>query len=228
MGKEYQEYIEQVLSQIHADEETKRRIRQSLTEHIEVLIEQYGSMAYKQLTPVHEMVAEFNDNLPPESQPNPPLYPYWVKRPGYRKISSKRIFNIPLYHITDGYNPETGKFEIAKGIIAIGPIALGGFAFGGLSCGILSFAGLGFGLVAALGGGAISGGVALGGAAIGGLFAMGGTAISAGMAIGGYASGHVAIGGEVIGDFIYNTQTGEGNVVEWFQVHLPQFVRFFQ
>lgn len=228
MERRFQVYIEQVLDQIHAEMEIKQQIRQSLTEHIEVLIEQYGSIAYQYLTPVNEVAAEFNDNLLADHPVYLPPRPYWAKRPGYRRISSKRIFNLPLYHITDGYNPITGEFEIAKGIIAIGPVAVGGLAIGGLSCGVLSFGGLGIGLLAALGGFAIAGAVAIGGMAIGGLCAMGGAAISAGLALGGFASGHVAIGGEAMGEYFYKTQTGEGNAVVWFQQHAPYFVKYFQ
>lgn len=230
MGREYLEYIEQVLQQIHADGETKQQIRQSLTEHIEVLIERHGSIAYRHLTPVEQMAAEFNENLSAAGVYIQPVRPYWASRyrwPDRRRVSQKRIFNLPLYHFTDGYNPETGKFEIAKGIIAVGPIAVGGLALGGIGFGVISFSGLGIGVLMALGGGAIAGGVAIGGAAIGGLVALGGAAISAGLSFGGFALGHVAIGEDTVGKYVYNIVTKEGNAVEWFKMYLPYFAKFF-
>ncbi|MFZ7133361.1 MAG: hypothetical protein ACOWWR_13495 [Eubacteriales bacterium] len=134
---------------------------------------------------------------------------------------------MPLYHITDGYNPETGEFEVAKGFFAVGPVAFGIISFGGVAAGILSFGGVSSGLLFALGGFAVALGGSIGGFAMGGLFAAGGAAISLGIAFGGYASGHVAIGDMTEGIY-FNTDTGEGNVVEWFRRYMPYFTRYFE
>lgn len=236
MDQRYQDYIERVISNVNADQETRKRIRQSLSEHIDVLIEKHGSLAYKELDPPEKVAAEFSENLGLENngrdyQGNTTNinHPWWLRSryPYKRKISDKKVFNLPLYHITDGYNPETGKLDVAKGILAIGPVAIGIFSFGGAALGLISFGGISLGLLFALGGFSMGLIAALGGLAIAGLFACGGLAITYGIAIGGMAVGHVAIGGEVIGEYVYNTITEEGNAVEWFRRHMPYFVKYF-
>ncbi len=104
---------------------------------------------------------------------------------GYEYKSSLSIFGLPLIHVAQGINPETGRLRVAKGIIAIGNIAMGVVAFGGLALGGITFGGLSLGM-AAVGGLAI-GAVAVGGGAIGITFALGGFALSAKYAIGGLA-----------------------------------------
>lgn len=111
--------------------------------------------------------------------------------------SRTTLWGLPLLHVTSGYDPQTGKKRVSKGIVAIGNraqgvIAVGGmatgifavgglamglFSFGGCALGLISFGGLAAGLIAALGGGAIAP-IALGGGAIGYL-ALGGGAIGA-------------------------------------------------
>lgn len=225
MERKYEEYIDQVLSKISTDKDTKDRIRQSLTEHIEVLIEKHGSLAYNKLDPYEKVAREFCENLDLKGKQG--SYPWWYRNSFRRRVSEKKVFNIPLYHITDGYNPETGKFEVARGIFAIGPVAIGFFSWGGLALGLFSFGGFSVGILLALGGVALGLISALGGMALAGLLAVGGLAVSCGLSIGGLAVGHIAIGGEVFGEYIYNTNTGEGNAVEWFREYLPFFVRFF-
>lgn len=227
LQKKYLEYISLVLAEIKTDTQTKARIRQSLTEHIEILIEKHGSLADKYLEPAEEVAKEFSENLGLEEEKEINSRPRWAKARQYRKISQKKIFNLPLYHITDGYNPETNKFEVAKGVIAIGPVALGILALGGISFGIFSFGGAGFGLLLALGGLAASLGLACGGVALGGLIAIGGLAVSFGLALGGLAKGYIAIGDLVFGEYIYDVSSKEGNAIEWFQRYLPYFVQFF-
>lgn len=230
MQIQFKGYIEEVLSKIHTNNEIKGKIRQSLTEHIEIKIEKHGSLAYKHLRPTDDVAQEFMDNLGVKREVRHeeyPSYPWWTKRRMRRRVSKRRIFNMPLYHITDGYNPDTGKFEVAKGFIAVGPVALGVFAWGGAAIGILSFGGFSLSLLLAIGGVAFSLGGALGGMAIGGLFALGGMAVSLGLAFGGYASGHVAIGYVAKGKYIYDSSSGTGNAVEWFKQYMPYFVKYF-
>ena len=230
MKTEFKEYIEEVLGKIQADRDIKKKIRQSLTEHIEVMIEKHGSSAYHHLQSTEDVANEFMDNLGIKKDLRVmeyPAYPWWIKRNTYRKISKTKIFNMPLYHITDGYNPDTGKFEIAKGFIAIGPIAFGVISCGGIAVGIISFGAISLGLLVALGGLAGALGIAVGGLALGGLLANGGMALSYGIAFGGYASGHVAIGGIVNGEYTYNTRTCQGNAIEWFKQYMPYFTKYF-
>lgn len=112
---------------------------------------------------------------------------------GYEYKSELELFGWPLIHIAQGYDPQTMRPRVAKGIIAIGNIAIGVFALGGLAVGGVTFGGLSLGAVA-LGGLAI-GAVSLGGVAIGILLAVGGMAVSAGYAIGGLALAPHFIGG---------------------------------
>ncbi|MFP4016368.1 MAG: hypothetical protein ACLFUI_04995 [Halanaerobiales bacterium] len=236
MDQRYQEYIDNVIANVNADQETRNRIRQSLSEHIDVLIEKHGSLAYKELDPAEKVAREFSENLGLENNEHEDRgngtmnRPWWLRSeyPFKRKISNKKIFNLPLYHITDGYNPETGKLDVAKGILAIGPIAIGVFSFGGVALGLISFGGISLGLLLSLGGFSMGLIAAVGGLAIGGLLASGGLAISYGVSIGGMAKGHVAIGGKVTGEYVYNTITEEGNAVEWFRRHIPYFVKYFK
>jgi len=105
---------------------------------------------------------------------------------GYEYRSERKLFGLPLVHIAQGINPETGRPRVAKGIIAIGGIAFGVFALGGLAFGGLTFGGGSLGIVA-LGGAAVGVLGAAGGLAVGGYIAVGGLAISLVYAIGGGA-----------------------------------------
>lgn len=106
---------------------------------------------------------------------------YW----GYEYKSSLELFGLPLVHIAQGYDKETGRPRIAKGILAIGNIAIGVFALGGIAMGGLTFGGLSLGLLAL--GGLAAGGFAIGGLSIGIVFAAGGLGLSLLYAIGGIA-----------------------------------------
>jgi len=111
----------------------------------------------------------------------------------YEYKSDAELFGLPLIHIAQGIDPQTGAPRIAKGIIAIGNIAVGVFALGGLAFGGLTLGGISIGLLA-LGGFAL-GGITLAGLSIGIIAAFGGLAISAGYAIGGLALAPHFIGG---------------------------------
>ncbi len=111
----------------------------------------------------------------------------------YEYKSDAELFGLPLIHIAQGIDPQTGKPRIAKGIIAIGNIALGVIALGGIATGGFTIGGLSLGLFAL--GGLALGGITLGGLSIGILMAFGGLAISAGYAIGGLALAPHFIGG---------------------------------
>ncbi|HSF82135.1 MAG TPA: zinc ribbon domain-containing protein [Anaerolineales bacterium] len=108
---------------------------------------------------------------------------YW----SYEYRSQAELFGLPLVHIAQGFNPETGLPRVARGIIAIGNIAIGLVAIGGFALGGFVIGGIGLGLLT-LGGIAI-GGLALGGISLGAWLAVGGLAVSAQYAIGGMAFG---------------------------------------
>jgi hypothetical protein len=109
------------------------------------------------------------------------LVAYW----GYEYRSDIEIFGWPLIHIAYGYDPETMRPRVARGIIAIGNLAIGVLAMGGLAVGGLAFGGVGLGLFVF--GGVAIGGVALGGMALALYLAVGGLAVSMAYAIGGLA-----------------------------------------
>ena len=120
-------------------------------------------------------------------------YSYGYYGWNYEYKSEAELFGVPLIHIAQGVDPQTGAPRIARGIIAIGNIAVGGFAMGGLAVGGITIGGASVG-VFALGGVAL-GGVIVGGVSIGALLAVGGLAVSAAYAIGGLALAPNYIGG---------------------------------
>ncbi|MFZ5881851.1 MAG: hypothetical protein ACOY0R_20985 [Chloroflexota bacterium] len=116
---------------------------------------------------------------------------------GYRSYEYKselEIFGLPLFHIAQGYDLQTGLPRIAKGVIAVGNIAVGGLALGGVSLGVISLGGASLGLVS-FGGLAIGILAALGGVSVGGFLAVGGLALSLGYALGGLALAPHFLGG---------------------------------
>ena len=131
---------------------------------------------------------EFVDGRPRPALPGMGFSPYW----GYEYRSKTEIFGWPLVHIAQGYDPDTGRPRVARGIIAIGSIAIGVIALGGFALGGFALGGLSLGLFA-LGGVAV-GGITLGGMSLGLIFAAGGMAVSLFIAVGGLALAPHAIG----------------------------------
>jgi len=112
---------------------------------------------------------------------------------GYEYKSETQLFGLPLIHIATGYDPQTMRPRMAKGIIAIGNVAIGVFAMGGLALGGIAIGGVGLGVFAF--GGLAVGGFAFGGGALGIFLALGGMAVSAMYALGGLALAPHFIGG---------------------------------
>jgi hypothetical protein len=135
-----------------------------------------------------------------------------VASSGYRFIwsfqyrSKKTLWGLPLIDIIYGlpFDPQSGRFRVAKGVIAIGPVSLGIFAFGGFSLGMISFGGLAVGLVA------------LGGFSLGLLLAIGGLAVGF-VAMGGAAIGYYAIGGGAFGVHALGGNAKDPKLVEFFE-----------
>jgi len=117
--------------------------------------------------------------------------------------SRATLLGLPLLHIAQGLDPQTGRPRVARGIIAIGNSAYGVIALGGFAVGGIAIGGAAVGVVAVGGvalGGAALGGLAAGVAAAGGMalalwLALGGLVISAQYAIGGLALAPHALGG---------------------------------
>lgn len=114
--------------------------------------------------------------------------------PSYEYKSEMEFLGLPLIHIAQGYDPQTGALRIAKGVIAVGNIAIGGLALGGLSLGVFSLGGISFGFFT-LGGLSVGILAALGGVSLGGILAVGGLAVSLGYALGGLALAPHFLGG---------------------------------
>jgi len=108
--------------------------------------------------------------------------------------SEAEVFGLPLIHIAQGIDPQTGMPRVARGIVAIGNLAIGVLAIGGIAVGGVVIGGMGFGILS-FGGISIGLLAALGGMALGGVFAMGGLAISLLYAIGGLALAPYFLGG---------------------------------
>jgi hypothetical protein len=102
--------------------------------------------------------------------------------PGFEYRSEEEIFGWPLIHITRGYDPQSGKRLVSKGLIAIGEISIGLVAIGGFALGGVAIGGLGIGLIAI--GGLAAGLIAFGGLAFGISAAIGVAAFSFMYAVG--------------------------------------------
>lgn len=133
---------------------------------------------------------------------------------GYEYKSKMKIFGMPLVHIAQGVDPQTGKPRVAKGFIAIGNIAVGVFALGGISLGVFSFAGVGLGIVT-FAGCAIGLGIAIGGLAVGTI------------AAGGLAVGYYALGGAAFGAHTISGSGADPQAVEFFKRFWPGIEKIY-
>jgi multidrug efflux pump subunit AcrA (membrane-fusion protein)/predicted Ser/Thr protein kinase len=156
-------------------------------------LEQNPELRYQQVSEVKTMVETIAST--PAGTAMPVARSPWGSQ-GLDYRSKAMLFGLPLLHVTSGFDPQTGRVRVAKGIIAIGDKAQGVVAFGGLAMGGFAFGGLAIGVVAF--GGAALGLVAFGGLAIALIAALGGAAIAP-IAIGGGAIGYLAFGGGTIG-----------------------------
>ena len=125
-----------------------------------------------------------------------PVASYGYYRWNYEYKSEAELFGVPLIHIAQGVDPQTGAPRVARGVIAIGDIAIGLLALGGLALGGITVGGASVGMFAL--GGLALGGITLGGVFIGALLAVGGLSISTAYAIGGLALAPHIIGGNGI------------------------------
>ncbi|HEX2946999.1 MAG TPA: transcriptional regulator [Clostridia bacterium] len=205
-------YVNEVLDCIIADNDMKRRIASDLTlqlneaaraEDIDDVLERMGTpkeVAKEFMDSIYENKSELFDEIIAERKQEA----VFSKRVLEYK-SKTTVMGIPLVHIKLS---RYGKPAVAKGIIAIGTfsvgvisigaIPVGLISIGGLALGVISLGGLAVGLLLAMGGVAI-GALALGGIAVG-LGAMGGVAVGE-IAIGGVSRGTVAIGANPTGQY---------------------------
>ncbi|MCI0428918.1 MAG: serine/threonine protein kinase, partial [Rhodospirillales bacterium] len=136
--------------------------------------------------------------------------------------STRTLWGWPLVHIATGFDPQTGRMRIARGVIAIGNVAIGGIAIGAIAVGGIAVGGMGFGLFA-LSGLAIGLLMALGGLAIGGV-AVGGAAIGL-VALGGGAIGYYALGGGAAGAHVIDATQADPQALEFFSSWLGDWVK---
>jgi len=113
-----------------------------------------------------------------------------VLRWGFEWKAKAKIFGLPLVHIALGFNRETGKLHVAKGIIAIGFFGLG----------LISISWFGAGLLLAIGQFAV------------GIIAIAQFAFGIYFGLGQFATGVIAIGQFAFGDYVL-AQIGYGKHV---------------
>lgn len=206
-------YVNEVLDNIIAEEDMKKRIKSDLYSHlyevsqgenIDNIIKKMGDpkeVAKEFMESIYEDKTELIDKLIQERIKVKRLLNY-----SYEYRSKTTLLGLPLVHVK--FNRRGRKPCMAKGIIAIGTISVGVISIGAIPLGIISIGGAALGVVS-LGGLAIGlllsmGGLSLGGLALGGVAvgfgAIGGLAIGK-IAVGGYARGTVAIGATAVGKY---------------------------
>jgi len=123
--------------------------------------------------------------------------------------------NLPVFHLTSGYNRKKGDYDVAKGIIAIGSKAKGVIAFGKLAYGLIAIGGISLGILSF---GFLSAGVfSVAGLAFALLFAVGGIAISAIASMGIVALSSLAASGQfAMAHFVKTGQKISENMPGWF------------
>lgn len=162
----------------------------------------YSIAQNKLAAPAKTLTRSFSDPAAQAAHPSPGRFFNGVMPAGQQWKSQATFAGYPLLHVAYGFDSQTGKKLVARGVIAIGDVAVGGLAVGGAAFGLLAMGGFSLGLtavggaaiglMAAYGGGAV-GGLAIGGGTIG-LLAMGGGAIGV-VAMGGGAAGYISMGG---------------------------------
>lgn len=209
-------YVNEVLSNIIADENMKERIKSDLYLHLRE-VDQRGDLDHilKKMGNPKDVSKEFMDSIyEDKTEIIDKLLQERIKvnklmNDHYEYKSKFNILGLPLLHIK--INKHIGKPCVAKGIIAIGTVSIGIFSIGAVpigiitigsaAIGVISFGGLAIGLLLAVGGVSI-GSLAIGGLAVG-FGAIGGCALGK-IAIGGYAKGTVAIGANTVGKYCMN------------------------
>lgn len=161
-------------------------------------LEKKPELRYQQVSDVKTLVESLTNVTALGSTAAAPP-PAWL---GFEYKSARTWFGLPLLHVAQGVDLQTGKARHARGIIAVGGTATGvvalggraygGFAFGGIAVGVFAFGGLAAGLVS------------FGGLAVALCLALGGLTIAP-IAIGGLAVGYWAIGGQAYGVSVFDS-----------------------
>lgn len=143
--------------------------------------------------------------------PAPPQQPIIVQQPipgwkrGFEWKSRTRIGPWPLVHVAVGWNKETGRLHVARGIIAIGQFGIG----------LVTIAQFGIGLLFGLG------------QFVGGFAVIGQVAVGVAFGLGQLATGVVAVGQLAFGYYV-RAQLGYGRYVWSMMIEDPKAVQFFR
>jgi hypothetical protein len=200
------DWLVNVIEKLHAKKPADRF--QSATEVADLLRQCQAHLERPALVPLPPLPEV------PRVQPPAPVLPAHLRRLMGREYRSKRtLWGWPLVHVASGYDADTGRKRIARGIIAIGDVAIGGVAIGGCAVGGVAIGGCAIGLIT------------LGGAAFGLLLALGGLAVSAAVAMGGGAVGYYAFGGGAVGAHPLGGNSRDPQAVEFFSTLLGEWVR---
>ena len=174
LGEKFEPPSRKVLIDVRLDEVVLRAL------------EREPSRRYQQVSEVRTRVETIVGSKAPADQPAQQVSYGWEYR------SKRTLWGLPLLHIAEGYDPNTGKPRQATGIIAYGSSAKGVVAIGGRATGIVAFGGLAVGVIAF--GGLSLGLIGFGGLVLAALFAYGGVTVGP-FAFGGVAIGLCAEGG---------------------------------
>lgn len=101
---------------------------------------------------------------------------------GFEYRSKEEVNGWPLIHINIGWDPETGRSRVARGVVAIGSRAYGVVSIGAVALGVVTLAGVGVGLVSLAG--VALGVVAVGAIALGYEVAIGSVVLVVGFVLG--------------------------------------------
>lgn len=187
MNKEFENYVNKVLSYIGVRGRKAEQIREDIYAS---LVEKRSATGendpYVLMGNPQDVADEFRENLGIEDKYC--RYNCWGAS-NFEYISKRTVFGIPLVHVNGR------SFGVAKGIIAIGTISVGVISIGAISAGLISVGALAFGLLMAFGGGAASGILSAGGFAVSIIVSIGGFAAAKCFAAGGFAAADIAVGG---------------------------------
>ncbi len=137
--------------------------------------------------------------------------------PHFNIKSKMQIGNLPLFHISSGYNPKKEDYDVARGIISIGSKARGVVAIGKLAYGLIAIGGISIGILSI---GFLSAGIfSVAGIAFAILLALGGISISAVASLGIVALSSLAASGQVaMANFVSTAQKVSENIPGWFEI----------
>jgi len=135
----------------------------------------------------------------------------------YTEVTSKASWmGWPLFHMTLGRSPETGRRRVAKGWLAVGRFAVGGVALGQVALGFVAVAQLGFGLLFAVAQGGFSAYKSVSQIAVAPVAAYGQVALARTEAVGQVAVAEYAMGQVGMGRYVFDAKRRDPEAAEHF------------